>query len=97
MATSRLLLRFFLIIALVGAVLCASNTPVCTPSLMIVTPSPTQSSSAAATPLPPGVVATIAGNSTSGFGGDGGAGTSAMLAYPYGVAVDAGGVVYIAD
>ena len=44
-----------------------------------------------------GVIHTIAGSGESGFSGDGGPATSAMLAFPLGVAVDAVGNVYIAD
>jgi trimeric autotransporter adhesin len=44
-----------------------------------------------------GVINTIAGNGTAGFGGDGGAATSAQLSAPQGLAVDASGNVYIAD
>ena len=44
-----------------------------------------------------GVIHTIAGLGESGFSGDGGPATSAMLAFPLGVAVDAVGNVYIAD
>ena len=42
-------------------------------------------------------ISTIAGNGTLGFGGDGGAGTSAELNVPRGLAVDGGGNIYIAD
>jgi sugar lactone lactonase YvrE len=44
-----------------------------------------------------GIITTVAGNGTYGFSGDGGAATSASLAYPYGVAVDAAGNLLIAD
>lgn len=44
-----------------------------------------------------GNITTIAGSSTSGYSGDGGAATSAKLYYPYGIAVDGSGNVYIAD
>ena len=44
-----------------------------------------------------GNIITIAGNGTYGYSGDGGAATSAELYYPYGVAVDGNGNVYIAD
>ena len=44
-----------------------------------------------------GIITTIAGSGVSGFSGDGGAGTSAELAYPCGIAVDAAGNVFIAD
>ena len=42
-------------------------------------------------------ISTVAGNGTRGVSGDGGPGTSASLAYPYGVAVDGGGNLLIAD
>jgi len=42
-----------------------------------------------------GIISTIAGNGTAGFGGDGGAATSAKLSNPTGVAVDSQGQVYI--
>ena len=44
-----------------------------------------------------GVITTVAGNGTAGFGGDGGPATNAELSGPTGVAVDAGGNLYIAD
>ena len=44
-----------------------------------------------------GIITTVAGNGTFGFCGDGGAATSACLANPNGVAVDAAGNLFIAD
>src|SRR5205814_1565897 len=44
-----------------------------------------------------GIITTVAGNGSFGFAGDGGAATSASLSGPAGVAVDAGGNLYIAD
>src|SRR5579864_765183 len=44
-----------------------------------------------------GNINTFAGNGTAGYSGDGGAATGASLFTPRGVAVDANGVVYIAD
>ncbi len=40
---------------------------------------------------------TLAGNHIPGYGGDGGVATDAMLTYPYAVASDASGNIYIAD
>ena len=44
-----------------------------------------------------GTITTIAGTGEPGFGGDGGPGAAAMLAYPTGIAVATGGALYIAD
>ncbi|MCA1683926.1 MAG: DUF11 domain-containing protein, partial [Actinobacteria bacterium] len=44
-----------------------------------------------------GIITTVAGNGKTGFGGDGGPATSARLAYPGDVAVDAAGNIFIAD
>ncbi len=44
-----------------------------------------------------GIILTLAGNATAGFGGDGSASSSAQLKNPAGVAVDAVGNIYIAD
>jgi uncharacterized protein (TIGR03437 family) len=44
-----------------------------------------------------GVITTVAGNGTQGFGGDNGPATSAQLNIPTGVAVDSAGNLYIAD
>jgi uncharacterized protein (TIGR03437 family) len=44
-----------------------------------------------------GTISTVAGNGTSGLGGDGGSATAAQLSYPSGLAVDAAGDVYFSD
>jgi trimeric autotransporter adhesin len=44
-----------------------------------------------------GSITTIAGTGTAGFSGDGGPATTAKLDYPFGVAVDGAGNLYIAD
>ena len=47
---------------------------------------------------PDGTITTVAGNSsTRGFAGDGGPAVNATLNYPYGVAVDSSGNLFIAD
>ncbi|MFP5041021.1 T9SS type A sorting domain-containing protein [Parasediminibacterium sp. JCM 36343] len=44
-----------------------------------------------------GIISTVAGNSTRGFGGDGNAATLALFSEPNGIAVDKFGSLYIAD
>jgi len=44
-----------------------------------------------------GIITTVAGNGTQGYGGDGGPAADAELNYPAGVAVDSAGNFYIAD
>ena len=46
---------------------------------------------------PSGVITTVAGSGSQGYGGDGGSATSAQLNSPAGVAVDGTGNLYIAD
>jgi sugar lactone lactonase YvrE len=46
---------------------------------------------------PSGVITTVAGNGTAGYSGDGGPATAASLNYPYSVALDAAGDLFIAD
>jgi trimeric autotransporter adhesin len=43
------------------------------------------------------VITTVAGNGQMGFSGDGGPATSAMLNYPWALALDAAGNLFIAD
>ncbi len=44
-----------------------------------------------------GVITTIAGTGANGYNGDGIAATSAMLNYPFGIAIDFAGNIYVAD
>ena len=44
-----------------------------------------------------GVITTIAGTTVAGYGGDGGAATAALLNYPWGLAIDPGGNLYVAE
>jgi sugar lactone lactonase YvrE len=44
-----------------------------------------------------GVISTVAGTGVSGFGGDGGPATSALIRAPNGVAIDTAGNLFIAD
>jgi hypothetical protein len=44
-----------------------------------------------------GIISTIAGTGTAGFGGDGGQATAAKLYHPAGIAIDAAGNLFVAD
>ena len=44
-----------------------------------------------------GIIQTMAGTGSTGYSGDGGPATSGELFWPYGVAVDTAGTIYIAD
>ncbi|MGE5322016.1 MAG: hypothetical protein ACM3SW_04105 [Actinomycetota bacterium] len=44
-----------------------------------------------------GIIATVAGNGTSGYSGDGGPAINAQFTDPYGIAIDSAGAIYIAD
>jgi len=43
------------------------------------------------------IITTVAGNTSAGYGGDGGQATAAELNVPIGIAIDASGNIYIAD
>ncbi|HET6881662.1 MAG TPA: MBG domain-containing protein [Pirellulales bacterium] len=47
--------------------------------------------------LATGVITTVAGNGTAGYGGDGGAATAAELKVPQGIALDGSGDLFIGD
>ncbi len=47
--------------------------------------------------IQPGNIATVAGNGTEGYSGDGGPATSAQLGWIYSVAVDPAGNIYVPD
>src|ERR1039457_418255 len=44
-----------------------------------------------------GIVTTIAGTGVAGFSGDGGSAVNAQLNFPYGLALDSAGNLYVAD
>ena len=44
-----------------------------------------------------GIISTIAGNGTNGYSGDGGPAVAAQMSYPYGLALDTLGNLFIAD
>jgi sugar lactone lactonase YvrE len=46
---------------------------------------------------PDGIITTVAGNGTAGYGGDGGPAQQAQLSFPEGILVGADGSLYIAD
>ncbi len=46
---------------------------------------------------PAGIISTVAGDGSGGFGGDGASATSALLSFPIGLALDSVGNVYISE
>lgn len=44
-----------------------------------------------------GIISTVAGTGVPGFSGDGGPATRAQLAYPFGMGITSGGMIYISD
>jgi serine/threonine-protein kinase len=44
-----------------------------------------------------GVISTVVGNGAEGFSGDGGPARNALISHPHGLAVAAGGTIYLAD
>jgi sugar lactone lactonase YvrE len=44
-----------------------------------------------------GIITTVAGTGVAGYSGDGGQAARAQLAYPYGMGITSGGLIYISD
>ena len=44
-----------------------------------------------------GIITTVAGTGVAGYSGDGGLATEAQLAYPFGMGITSGGLIYISD
>ncbi len=57
----------------------------------------TKSITIAGVTIQPSTIATVVGNGTEGYGGDGGAPTAAEINYPTAVALDHAGNIFIAD
>lgn len=90
-----------LLLAVAAALLLAA-APAARAASVTATQTPSSPPSASRAPTPsslsvPGVIRTLAGDGASGFGGDGGPGTSARLSSPYGLALYASGDLLIAD